>query len=304
MLMIKNVNIPVIDSFTSFLTYQKRSSEHTVRSYLCDIFQFYDFLLTYDKGLKNIEEASYTAVRAWIISLVELKLQPRSINRKLASLRSFYKFLCREGKIKISPIAKVQPLKTKKTIPYFIEEDKMDALLSEIEFSDTFVGLRDRLIIELLYSTGIRLAELLGLQHKDINLADKTIKVLGKRNKERIVPIPARLQKLIQSYIALKQKEIPQFGNEQLIVTNTGKPAYPKLVYRVVKAYLQLVTTIDKKSPHVLRHTFATHLLNHGADLNAIKELLGHANLAATQIYTHNSLEKLKNIFDQAHPKA
>lgn len=236
--------------------------------------------------------------------MADQNLEGTSINRKIASLRTFYQFLMKYHDLPKDPTYKVRNVKTAKKLPAFAREPEMDTLLDPSVFSDDFQGWRDRLIIELLYCTGIRLSELIGLRDSHVDLLRKEIKVLGKRNKERIIPFPSSLIMVISSYSTLKKLE--KFKNEEgfLIVNNKGKQSYPTLIYRVVKKYLDVYSNAEKKSPHVLRHTFATHLLNKGADLNAVKELLGHANLAATQVYTHNTHEKLREIFRQAHPKA
>jgi integrase/recombinase XerC len=236
--------------------------------------------------------------------LVEDGLNARSVNRKLASLRTYYKFLIKQGTLTKSPTEKVKPLKTDKSLPVFVNESDLFKLLDKFEFSDDFGGKRDRLILEILYGTGIRLSELLSLKDSDIQTSKNTIKVLGKRNKERIIPMTNSLKSLISDYLEIRNKTFEKTHNNIFLVTNKGTACYPMFVYRIVGKYLNFCTTIEKKSPHVLRHTFATHLLNKGADLNAVKDLLGHAGLAATQVYTHNSLDKIKKVFNQAHPKA
>ena len=230
----------------------------------------------------------------------------RSINRKIATLRKYFKFLLQEGVIEINPASKINTPKIPKNLPVIVEDEKLTRMLDESEvFSNDFAGVRDKLVIEMLFGTGMRLSELIGVKDSDINVYEGTIKVLGKRNKERIIPVNNELKLLVAEYQELKKKQ--QFsGNNSsaLIVTNKGAKAYSMLIYLIVQKYLSYISTQNKRSPHVLRHTFATSLLNRGADLNAIKELLGHANLSATQIYTHNSVERLKSIYKQAHPKA
>jgi len=252
----------------------------------------------------GFDQVQYSHIRAWIISSIEDNLSPRSVNRKIATLRSFYKFLQTRKMCDENPMIRVKPLKTEKKLPNFIKEGEMIQLLDQIPFPEGFTGLRDKLIFELLYGTGIRLSELINLTIDSVNFFDKTVKVLGKRNKERIIPLPEQVSQTIKEFIDAKQEFFKDGNSNLLVVTDTGEKAYPMMVYRIVNQYLNLVTTSTKKSPHVLRHTFATHLLNKGADLNAVKELLGHTNLAATQVYTHNTMEKLKSVFDQAHPKA
>ena len=245
-----------------------------------------------------------------MVYLLDHQIAENAIGRKISTLRSFYKFLLKEGDLKANPMVLIKAPKVPKRLPVFIEDTKMDLLLDDAEtggvaiFDENFAGQRDRIVLELLFGTGIRLAELLALKEEDINFYEGSIKVLGKRNKERIIPLHAQLISQLKIYINLKLTQ--QFNNKNttLIVTNSGAPAYPKLIYRIVNSYLTLISTQDKKSPHVLRHSFASSLLNKGADLNAIKELLGHASLAATQVYTHNSVERLKSIYKQAHPKA
>jgi len=235
---------------------------------------------------------------------VDQEMMPKSINRKIACLRSFYHFLQKKECITKDPTLKIRALKVKKSLPVFVEEDNMIKLLDQIEFDDSFDSTRDKLVLELLYGTGIRLSELIGLKTSDVNLFQKTIKVLGKGNKERIIPIHDTFITLSKEYSNKKKSESFKNNNAFFVVTNNGEQTYPMFIYRLVKKYLDQITTVDKRSPHVLRHTFATHLLNKGADLNAIKDLLGHTSLAATQVYTHNSIDKLKAIFDQAHPKS
>jgi len=232
---------------------------------------------------------------------MEEGLNPVSINRKIASLRSYYGFLRRKKQIDSDPSKILSALKTRKKLPAFVEEKSMEMLFDTELFSDDFEGLRDRAILEILYGTGIRLTELVNLEIKDIDLFGRTIRVFGKRAKERMVPVSSALVEIVKKYL---EKRSASVNTPILILTDSGKPVYPVFVQRTVRRYLSAVTTLSQKSPHVLRHTYATHLLNRGADLNAIKELLGHANLAATQIYTHNSIEKLKKTHQQAHPKA
>lgn len=290
--------------FLQHIRYEKRLSHHTLTAYANDLEQFCTFLTT-ECNIAQPELADFRHVRSWIVSLVESEMDKSSVNRKIATLRAFFGFLLRRKVIDFDPMTKIQALKTSKKLPQYVEEKPMEMLLSDIEFPDTFVGLRDKLVLELLYGTGIRLSELTGLKTTDINLYEKTIIVLGKRNKHRIIPLTDPLFALIQQYSQLKESEFSgQADPVYFIVSDKGVAAYPMLIQRIVKQHLKLVTTLEQKSPHVLRHSFATHLLNRGADLNAIKDLLGHSSLAATQIYTHTSLEQLKKTYDQAHPKA
>lgn len=241
-------------------------------------------------------------VRSWLVSLMEQNVMPRSINRKLTTLKSFYKFLIRENLVTENPMRRVISPKTSKRLPLFVDKERMKILLDQSDFGAGYPGFRDKLIVEMFYSTGMRLSELVNLKEIDLDFHNNTIKVLGKRNKERLIPFSYKFVTLLKDYLAEKER---MFGvRPELFLTDKGRKIYPKMVYLVVKKYLAGVTTVDKKSPHVLRHTFATHMLDNGAELNAVKELLGHANLSATQIYTHNTIEKLKNIYKQAHPKA
>jgi len=291
----------MIKSFLRYLQFERRYSQHTITAYAADLDQFSVFLTQQDVA---IEKVSYTDIRLWVISLVEDGMNPATVNRKMASLRSFYKFLRKRNEIKHDPSQRLQALKTPKRLPQFVQEKDINALFDNQEFKDDFFGQRDKLILELLYGTGMRRAELLGLTDASINIEKGQIKVLGKRNKERIIPVNSTVTNLISNYKVKRNDHFGSLDNNSLIVTDKGGASYPMLVYRTVTKYLATVVSLEKKSPHVLRHTYATHLLNNGADLNAVKDLLGHASLAATQIYTHNTLEKLKKVFQQAHPKA
>lgn len=291
----------MVTLFINYLAYERRFSAHTIKAYKSDLQQFSSYLSHYFPATK-LEQANHKTLRTWIVSLVENKIGYRSINRKIASLRAFYTFLLKREYIDENPTLQLQTLKSKKTLPSFIQEEELLKLLDRLEFKNTFEGWRDKLILELLYGTGIRLSELISLRESDINLNENRIKVLGKRNQERIIPFPTSLNRVIEKYNT--QKSFTGKRNERLLVTSQDMPCYPMMIYRIVRKYLITCTSSDRHSPHVLRHTYATHLLNKGADLNAIKEMLGHASLSATQIYTHNTLDKLKKIFDQAHPKA
>ncbi len=293
----------MVSYFLQHIKYEKRLSHHTVTAYEGDLKQFSSFLL-FQYEFKEPEKADFQMIRSWIVALVDEKIENRSINRKIATLRTFYNFLLRHKAITTDPMLKIKALKTDKTLPKYVEEKPMENLLDDIEFSEDFSGLRDKLVLELLYGTGMRLAELIGLKITDLNLYNNTLIVLGKRNKQRIIPVNKSLVEAIKKYLILRTDIIDDTTNTYLIVTDSGTQAYPMFIQRLVKKYLSLVTSLEQRSPHVLRHTFATHLLNRGADLNAIKDLLGHTSLAATQIYTHNSIEKLKKVFKQAHPKA
>ena len=291
-----------IDRFIRYLQFEKRFSPHTVTAYKNDLDQFSQYIVAFQTELLNV---THQHVRTWIVSLMDDGIEARTINRKISSLRSFYKFLQREDLIGNSPMIYVRAPKIPKRLPIVITEQKMDILLDAQDvFSNDFQGIRDRLIIELLYGTGMRLSELVNLSDHDINRYEQQIKVLGKRNKERIIPISKPLAKLVGDYQLQKLNQNFDNKSSALIVTNQGNKVYAKFIYITVNLVLSFISTHDKKSPHILRHSFATSLLNRGADLNAIKELLGHSSLAATQVYTHNSVEKLKSIYKQAHPKA
>jgi len=292
-----------IQDFIDYIQLERRYSVHTVSAYSVDIEQFQLFLN--ENYSINIVDSDFANIRAWIVSLNSQKISNRSINRKISSLKSFYKYHLICQNIDVNPATKVNVLKTEKKLPVFVEEDKMEYLFDELKFSEDYMGVFSKTILDLFYGTGIRVEELVNLKEIDVDTDKLQIKVLGKRNKERIIPISNTVAQQIKLYITLKKEVISNAKmSEFLFLTKNGNKVYKKLVYRQVNYYLSLVTTNSKKSPHVLRHTFATHLLNKGADLNAIKEILGHVSLSATQIYTHNSIEKLKNVYKQAHPKA
>jgi len=291
----------MIETFLKYLSSEKRYSAHTIQAYRKDLDQLSAFLSS-EFEIHDLGEVKHTHLRGWIVNLMEGSVAAKTANRKIATLKSFFKFLLAREYVEINPASQLKPLKAEKELPSFVKETEITDLLDKVEFSDDFSGSRDKLLLELFYATGIRLAELEGLKISDVNFYENTIRVLGKRNKERIIPVNITLILLIKEYIVLRENE--GMNSEFLILTDTGKKVYPMFIYRKVKSYLSAVTTLSKKSPHVLRHTFATHLLNKGADLNAVKDLLGHTSLAATQVYTHNSIEKLKAAFDQAHPKA
>ncbi len=294
----------IVSDFIHYLQYEKRFSVHTVTSYKTDIESFMQYLQTVFQ-IDDITEANSVIVRTWMMTLIEEAVSTRSINRKLSALRSFFNYHVKTGTIEKSPMGQVHAPKMAKRLPEYIAQDDMEQLFDAELFADTFEGWRDRAIIELFYATGMRLSELINIQKIDVDFYDKTVKVLGKRSKERIIPITPIVQQVFEKYFSLRERKFGVLNkNSFIFVTQKGNKMYPKAVYNIVKKYLDMITTIDKRSPHVIRHTFATHLLNNGADINAIKEILGHSNLAATQIYTRNSIEKLKSIYKQAHPRA
>ena len=301
------------DSFIQYIKHEKRYSVHTVSAYQSDLGQFLLYLNPNGQPARvtHPSEITHHDIRSWMVQLMDSKLIARSVNRKIATLRKYFKFLLQEGVIITNPISRISMAKVPKNLPAVVDGDKLTGMLDgrmdnagEQIFTNDFPGLRDKLVIEMLFGTGMRLAEITGLKETDINFYENTVKVLGKRNKQRIIPLNNELVQLLKQYLEVKKSEIFNNNSLTLLVTNKGADAYPKLIYLIVQKYLSHISTQDKKSPHVLRHTFATSLLNNGADLNAIKELLGHANLSATQIYTHNSVERLKSIYKQAHPKA
>lgn len=290
--------------YLAYLRYEKRSSEHTVVSYQNDIVQFTDFLQDINSSV-DLLAVTPDKIRAWVIHLAEANITSRSINRKLSALRSFYHYHTRIGNISNSPMDTISAPKLSKRLPSFLEENETETLFGPDLFSDTYQGWRDRTIIELFYATGIRISELINLTFDKVNLYNNTIKVLGKRNKEREIPFGNTFKNCYQSYVNFYDEKFNGHTKSSYIfVTDKANKVYPKFVYSIVRKYLDMVTAIDKRSPHVLRHTFATHLLNRGADINAIKEILGHSSLSATQVYTHNSIEKLKSIYQTAHPRA
>lgn len=286
------------NKFINYLTSEKRFSEHTVISYSTDLTQFLNFINAEFEISTQLSEIRFQIVRSWIASLLEKGVSPRSVNRKISSLKTYFKFLIRENAITESPMLKVVAPKSKKRLPVFIEENQIENLLNQIEFNDGFIGERDKLIIELFYVTGIRLSELVNIKISDVDFINNLINVLGKRNKERLIPLSISMVNNLEFFV--KKYDL----NQYLFTNLGGTKVYNKLVYRVVKKYISKISSVSKKSPHILRHTFATHMLNNGADINAIKELLGHANLSATQVYTHNTIGKLKLIYKQAHPRA
>lgn len=293
----------MIERFLKYIEFEKRYSKHTLISYTNDL-ETFNLYVDQEFSIKDLTLIEAMHIKSWLMSMVEAQLAEKSVNRKIATIKSFYKFLLKNNLIEVNPCDKIKTLKMPKKLPVFVQEKSMVQLLDQLEFENSFEGKRDKLIFEILYGTGIRLSEIINLKILDVNLNSKVLKVKGKGNKERIIPINQSLLTLIQEYLIIKNNEKNGNDSEYLIVTDSMKKTYPMFIFRIVKKYLNYVTTNEKRSPHTLRHTFATHLLNKGADLNAIKELLGHTSLAATQVYTHNSIDKLKNIFEKAHPKA
>lgn len=293
----------MIDHFLNYIQYEKRYSSHTVISYERDLVQLRDFLSEiYD--IDSFKEVNYAFLRDFIVHLVDAGNSNSTVNRKIACYKSFFKFLMRLNFIEHNPTQKLRALKKESKLPIYVEEADLNTLFDNFYFEDTFEGQRDKVTLLLFYATGIRLSELITLTTKNLDLFKNEIKVLGKGNKERIIPLTKEAINEINSYLLKKEEAFGVQLNEYFLVTIKNEMAYSNLVYRIVRKYLDQVTNVDKRSPHVLRHSFATHLLNKGAELNAIKELLGHSSLAATEVYTHNSIEKLKAIFDQAHPKS
>jgi integrase/recombinase XerC len=294
----------LLDRFLDHLAHEKRCSPHTVAAYRRDLAQFTAFLQA-QAGVELPEQAGARAVRAWMMDLMASGTGPRSVNRKLSALRAYYRFARLVGVVEQDPTDLIDPPRTPKRLPEFVEEQRMDRLFAGIRWPDGFEGVRDRCIMELFYGTGMRLAELLGLGVMDLDASACTLRVLGKRNKERVLPLSKGMMDLLATYLEARRSlpDAPGARDGHLFLTLRGEPLNRRSVQRLVDRYLATVTTQRKRSPHVLRHTFATHMLEHGADLNAVKELLGHAGLAATQVYTHNTVEKLRKVHRQAHPR-
>ena len=291
-----------IQSFLDYLKFQKRYSQHTIISYQNDLRDFFDFIDS-KYGELSLTEISATLIRTWLADLKQGKIASKSINRKISALKSFFKYQLRKETISVSPMTTITSLKVNKRLPSFIEEKDIDTLFQHVEFPDTWEGKTNRLFLQVFYQTGMRLSELINLKESQIDRSNNNIKVLGKGNKERIIPVNNELLAEVYKYINEKQ-DLNEKSNDCLFINEKGKKLQPRYVYGKVKEYLSYVTTNDRKSPHILRHSFATHLTNNGADINAVKELLGHSSLAATQIYTHNSIEKLKDIHKKSHPKS
>jgi integrase/recombinase XerC len=298
------MNKPVND-FVDYLKFEKRYSPHTVLAYHDDLEEFTAFLAAqFDLPAIPLAEVTSSMVRSWLAHLKEGKRTAKTINRKISSLKSFFKYHLLRGNLEKTPMSSITAPKISKRLPTYVEQQDMADLFSKVEFPDTWQGHTDRLLLSIFYHTGMRLSELVNLKESQVNAAGNSFKVLGKGNKERIIPVSPELINAIKVYSSRKRTELEGADRVYLLVSEKGKKLYPKYVYLAVKAYLGTVTTLDKKSPHVLRHTFATHLMNNGADINAVKELLGHSSLAATQVYTHNTIERLKEVHKGAHPKA
>jgi integrase/recombinase XerC len=289
-----------VEEFIRYLKFEKRYSVHTQKAYEADIIQFKDYIATEYEA--SVDQASDVVIRSWVISRIENSSSKRSLNRKLSSLRQFYKYLLREGVVDQNPMLRILSMKIDKTVPSFISETEMRFLLEKLEYSNDYEGVRDKAVLQMFYHTGIRLSELIDLKVEDVDFSQKQVKVFGKRSKERIIPLLNEHVADLNNYLKERQA---LFGSSKgsLFLTISGNVLYPKLVYRFVNSYLSRVTSVNQKSPHVLRHAFATHMLNDGADLNAVKEILGHVSLSSTQIYTHSSVEQLKKVYKQAHPR-
>ncbi|AXY75431.1 integrase [Paraflavitalea soli] len=294
-----------IQPFLEYLQFEKRYSPHTLLAYKDDLEEFTIYLVNVF-GMENpaLSDISASLIRSWLANLKEEKKSAKTINRKISSLKSFFKYHLRRGNLEKTPMSAVTAPKVSKRLPQYVEQQDMGNLLNKVAFPDTWKGHTDKLLLSVFYHTGMRLSELVNLKENQVNAAGNTLKILGKGNKERLVPVGGELIAALQHYMRQKRAQLEAPDTTYLLVNDKGKKLYAKAVYLSVREWLNAVTTIDKKSPHVLRHTFATHLMNNGADLNAVKELLGHASLAATQIYTHNTIEKLKDIYKKAHPKA
>lgn len=295
-----------VQPFIDYLKFEKRYPDNTVIAYQSDLEEFTGFLIK-DMDIKEpvLTDVSAPIIRSWLVHLKEEKKNSaRSINRKISTLKSFFKYHLRRGNLAKTPMSSVTAPKISKRLPQYVEQQDMGTLLGEVEFPDTWKGYTEKLLLTIFYNTGMRLSELVNLKENQVNTSGNTLKILGKGNKERVVPVSPELIKAIQHYMSRKRKELEGPDTTCLLVSAKGKKLDPRSVYQSVNTWLKTVTTIAKKSPHVLRHSFATHLMNNGADINAVKELLGHSSLAATQIYTHNTIEKLKDIYKKAHPKA
>ena len=293
---------PIIRPFLDYLKFEKRYSHHTIISYENDLRGFFDFMVS-QYGETPLHQLSHIYIRSWLASLKDEEMTAKSINRKISTLKSFFKYQLKAGVVKQTPMAKIVSPKNEKRLPNFVADKDIKTLFNHVEFPNDWQGKTDRLVLLLFYNTGMRLSEVINLKDSQVNSSNRSLKILGKGNKERIVPISPELLSEIKNYQE-ERNNLFEEKSDFLLLSGNGKTLSPRKVYASVNKYLTAVTTIEKRSPHVLRHSFATHLMNNGADLNAVKELLGHSSLAATQVYTHNTIEKLKNIYKKAHPKA
>lgn len=292
----------LIESFLDYLQYERNYSEKTVLAYGEDIKQLREFAQE-EYGKFDPLEVEAELIREWIVSLMDRGYTSTSVNRKLSSLRTFYKYLLKQGEVVVDPLCRIKGPKNKKTLPVFLKESEMNRLLDETDFGKGFKGCRDRLVIEMFYATGMRLSELIGLDNKDVDFSASLLKVTGKRNKQRLIPFGDELRDLMLGYIDIRNETIP-VRSEAFFIKEDGRRLYKNLVYNLVKRNLSKVATLKKKSPHVLRHTFATTMLNNGAELGAVKEILGHESITTTEVYTHATFEELKKVYKQAHPRA
>lgn len=292
----------LIDSFLDYLRYERNYSNYTIGAYSKDLRQFEDYVKRYKEGIFDPVDVDADLVRGWVVSLMDEKLSPVSVNRKLSSLKSFFKFLMKQGSISVNPLRLITGPKTKKPLPYFVKDKEMELLLDGDGFGEDFEGVRNRLVLEMLYDTGIRRSELIGMRDSDVDCGTMQIRVTGKRNKQRLIPFAEGLKNLIQAYTEVRNREV---GSESgwFFVRKNGEQLPVSIVYTIVKDKLSEIPTLAKRSPHVLRHSFATSMLNNGAELNAVKEILGHSSLASTSVYTHTTFEELKKVY-HAHPRA
>ncbi|HRP56391.1 tyrosine-type recombinase/integrase [Agriterribacter sp.] len=292
-----------MQSFIDYLCFEKRYSRHTIVAYRKDLDQFFGYLNN-NNPCDNLSEISSFYIRSWLAELMKHKQTAKTVNRKISTLKAFFKYHLKTGLLQTTPMTTIVAPRISKKLPVFVEQKHTETLFNHVTFPEGWNGYTERMILELLYATGMRLSELINISESQVDVSQQNLKVLGKGNKERIIPLNAPITDSIARYMQEKRAQHKTFDTNFLLVNGKGKKLYPKYVYLVVKKYLSLVTTVQKKSPHILRHTFATHLTNEGADLNAVKELLGHSTLAATQVYTHNTIEKLKEVYKKAHPKA
>jgi integrase/recombinase XerC len=292
----------MIESFLQYIQYEKNYSAHTVESYKNDLYQFKEFVC--GSLAFNPQTVDAVWVRRWIVSLMNENYSPLSVNRKLSSLKSFFKYLCKNKYVETSPLRNIRGPKVKKPLPHFVKDSDMEKIFSVWDDKDAFEGERDKAILDVFYTTGIRCAELAGLKNEDVDFQSKMIKVTGKRNKQRLIPFSDTLKSVLQSYINIRSEAVESPANNAFFVRKNGKALSNTIIYGIVNKRLSEIPNLSKKSPHVLRHTFATSMLNNGADLNAVKELLGHASLSSTEVYTHTTFEELKKVYHQAHPRA